>query len=160
MRVRITRLTISIALLASGAALAGCGAVSGKQVPELSHLPLVKGSRVVAQTRQCDPGSNAYCALELVVVGARYRDSVDLLKSERKHLVSLGWTNTSADTSKQSAAESPGHKLRLTYATADGDLLGVELGWIKRPRTIELALSHALFERSAALSLMLELGPS
>src|SRR5437588_437944 len=33
----------------------------------------------------------------------------------------------------QSAANSPGHKLRLTYATAVGDLREVVLGIIKRP---------------------------
>jgi hypothetical protein len=40
------------------------------------------------------------------------------------------------------------------------DLRGVDLGWIRRPRTITLALSNTMFDRSAAMSMMLEVGAS
>ena len=48
--------------------------------------------------------------------------------------MALGWTGANADTGQQRAADSPGHKLRLTYAPAAGDLQGIDLGWIKRSR--------------------------
>ena len=48
----------------------------------------------------------------------------------------------------------------MTYATAYGDLKGIDLGWIKRSRTITLALSRALFDRASAMSVMLEVGSS
>jgi hypothetical protein len=114
----------------------------------------------VAAVRQCDRGSGPFCAVELVVVARRYRTSDALLASERRQLRKLGWTGTGGDTGDEQAADSPGHKLRLTYATAYGDLKGIDLGWIQRSRRITLALSHVLFNRSAAMSLMLELGAS
>ena len=62
------------------------------------------------------------------------------------------------DTGLQSAANSPGHKLRLTYATANGDLREVVLGIINRPWPITYALSSSMFERAAAMSMRLERG--
>lgn len=129
-------------------------------VPQASQLPLVSGSKIVAQVKQCDKGANAYCALELVVVGSSYKNSQDFLGIERERLVTLGWTREGADTGNEHAVDSPGHKLRLTYATALGDLTGIDLGWIKRPRPITLALSRTLFQRAPALSMMLEFSTS
>jgi hypothetical protein len=126
-------------------------------MPDLTQLPLVPGTQIVARARQCDKGAAAYCAVEIVVVGRSYRTSQDLLGVERERLVSLGWTREGADTGNEHAADSPGHKLRVTYATALGDLTGIDLGWIKRPRPITLALSRTVFQRTAALSMMLEL---
>jgi hypothetical protein len=146
-------------LLALGMVVAGCGS-SGAHVPEVAKLPLVPGTRIVAQARQCDRGANPYCAVEIVLVGRSYKTSQDLLAVERERLVSLGWTREGADTGNEHAADSPGHKLRVTYATALGDLTGIDLGWIKRPRRITLALSRAVFQRTAALSMMLELSTS
>jgi hypothetical protein len=145
-----------LALLALGAVLAGCGS-SGNQGPDLAQLPLVPGTRIVARVTQCDKGSNAYCAVEIVVVGRSYKTSQDLLGVERERLVSLGWSREGADTGNEHAADSPGHKLRVTYSTALGDLTGIDLGWIKRPRPITLALSRSVFQRTPALSMMLEL---
>ena len=48
----------------------------------------------------------------------------------------------------------------LTYATALGDLQGIEFVWIHRPRAIELALSRALYGGSPTMSVMLEAGAS
>ncbi len=138
--------------------LSACGAGSGDQTPNTARLPLVSGSRVVAQARQCDPGANAFCAIEMVVVDPRFASSDDLLKGERDDLLAAGWTRVNGDTGDERAAQSPGHKLRVTYASASGDLKGIDLGWIKRSRTITLALSRALFDRSSAMSVMLELG--
>jgi hypothetical protein len=147
------------ALLAPLALLAGCGQ-SGVKVPDSTRLPLVSGARVVQQVRQCDRGANAFCSLELVVVDPRYRNSLDLLTGEHQHLMSLGWTGANAEIGEERAADSPGHKLRVTFSTAGGDLKGIDLGWIHRSRKTALALSHALFAHSSALSVMLEYGPS
>ena len=96
--------------------------------------------------------------MEMVIVDRRFRTSLDMLIGERDELVKHGWSRTSGDTGNERAAESPGHKLRVTYATAYGDLQGIDLGWINRPQAITMALSRALFARSATLSVMLEPG--
>jgi len=127
-------------------------------MPDVSGLPLVGGASVVARAQQCDRGSGAYCAVELVVANQRYRSSLDLLVSERRHLRSVGWSLANGTTGNENAADSPGHKMRVTFSTAEGDLQGIELGWIQRPRNITLALSHALFARSPTLSMLLEPG--
>jgi hypothetical protein len=137
--------------------LAACGS-SAPNPPDASRLPLVDGATVVAQAQQCDRGAAAFCSVQLVVVDRRYRDSVDLMKHERLKLQGLGWSINSGDTGNEHAASSPGHRLRVTYATADGDLRGIVLGWIDRPRSITVALSQAMFARSPALSLMIENG--
>jgi hypothetical protein len=135
----------------------GCGAAS-PHAPDVSRLPLVSGASVVAQAPRCDRGANGFCAVELVVVAPRFRDSVDLLKSERRQLRKLGWSGANGDTGDERAADSPGHRLRLTYATAAGDLKGIDLGWIDRSRAVTVALARALIARSPALSMMLEYG--
>ncbi len=142
------------------ATLVGCGQGGGHSSPDLARLPLVAGAQIVVQAKECDSGSTAYCAVELVIADPMYKTSEDLLKGEHDRLRAAGWSGANADTGEEHAADSPGRKLRLTYATAFGDLLGVDKHWIQRPRTIQLALSHALFDRSPALSLMLEQGVS
>ena len=146
-------------LALSAAVLAGCGQGGSARTPDLSQLPLVKGTNIVTQIKQCDRGANAFCAVELVVVHPGFKSSADLLQAEHRHLRRAGWSATNGDTGEQQAAESPGHQLRVTYATADGDLKGIDLGWIQRPRSITLALSRALFDRRPSLSVMLETGP-
>lgn len=146
-------------MLALAVPLASCGGQSaGDRSPSLGQLPLVRGSDVVAQTRQCDSGSNPYCAIELVVVDAKYKSSDALLSGERRHLRSLGWTLADGATGLETGANSPSRRVRVTFATADDDLRGIDLGWIKRPQPITLALSRAIFNRSATLSMMLETG--
>ncbi len=127
-------------------------------MPEVSRLPLVDGASVVTRAQECDHGANAYCAIQLVVADPRYPSSLELLKSERKHLREAGWSLANGYTGNENAADSPGHKLRVTYSTAEGDLQGIELGWIQRPRDITLALSGAMFARRATLSMLLEPG--
>jgi hypothetical protein len=153
--------TRRLALLGAAAlALAGCGQSSSASPPQLSSIPLARGAKVVAQNRRCDRGANSYCAVQLVIVGGRYRTSTRLLTEEQNHLASQGWTQTDGDAGDEAAADSPGHKLRLTYATASDDLKGVDLGWIKRSPRITMALSRVMFDRAPALSLMLENGSS
>lgn len=138
---------------------AGCGG-GGPQAPAVSKLPLIDGASVVAQSRQCDGGANAYCAVEMVIVDRRFRTSTDLMHAERDRLTGLGWSLADGDTGNEHAADSPGHRLRVTYATAEADLQGIDLGWIKRPQGITLTLSRVLLERAPppAISIMLEQG--
>jgi hypothetical protein len=152
--------TLGLALLPIALAVSGCGRASSTPSPTLSKLPLVSGANVVAQVHQCDKGANAFCAIELVVVGRGFKSSVDLVKAQRRRLKELGWAGVAPDDGQQRAAASPGQKLRITYATAAADLLGIDLEWIKRPRPITLALAHAMFDRTPAMSILLEAGPA
>ena len=152
MKKLLAPVSITVALVA-----AGCGS-SGPREPSLSGVPLTPGMQVIEHVRRCDPGANAYCALQLVVVSKRASSSTALLDAERRHLQSLGWTLTEADTGDETAANSPGHKLRLIYATAALDLKDLDLGWIKRSPRIGLALSRAMFARDSSISLMLQTG--
>jgi hypothetical protein len=156
---RFSRLGASGACLTLAAATVGCGA-GHKTVPAVAQLPLVQGAAIVANVRQCDRGANAYCAIELVVVDKRYRSSTDLLTSEKQALRKMGWTRAGADTNDERAADSPSRSLRVTYATALGELTGIDLGYVQRPRTITLALSHSVFDRAPAMAVMLETGVS
>jgi hypothetical protein len=149
-----------IGLLALTAALTGCGSGGGHPAPDASQLPLVAGAKIVAQDTQCDRGANAFCALELVVVNPRYKTSADFVDAEHDFVHSRGWDGVTADTGDERAAESPGHKLRVTYATALGDLQGIELGWIHRSHTISKALSRTLFDHASAMSVELDTGSS
>jgi hypothetical protein len=143
------------------AGLAGCGAGGRGASPDSpAQLPLTPGAKVVAQARQCDRGANAYCALQLVVTDPTFKTSTDLVKAEQRLLHGLGWSLTNGDTGDERAAESPGHKLRVTYATAFGELRGIDLTFVHRSPAIALALSRAMFNRDSAMSLMLQAGAS
>jgi hypothetical protein len=141
-------------------AIAGCGANKPQTTPAASDIPLVPGAEIAVQTRACDQGSHAFCAIDLVVVDRHYTSSDVLAKDESHVLRQHGWSSADGDTSLQSAANSPGHKLRLTYATAAGDLEAIDLQYIGRPWPIQYALSSAIFDRTAAMSMMLEVGAS
>jgi hypothetical protein len=147
-----------LAVAATLLALAGCGASGGDRSPSLASLPLVPGANVVTRVKQCDRGANAYCGWELVVVDHRYKSSRDLTAAEHDLLRKLGWSSALADTGEQRAADSPGHKLRVTYSTAYGDLKGIDLGWIQRPRSITLTLSRMIFSRVSSMSMLFEIG--
>ncbi len=140
--------------------LAGCGASAPKRTPHAADIPLVPGAEIAVQTRACDQGSHAYCAIDLVVVDHRYVSSDVLARDESHVLHKNGWSPADGDTSLQTAANSPGHKFRLTYATAEGDLREIDLGTIGRPWAITYALSNTMFSRTAAMSMMLEVGAS
>lgn len=149
-----------VAVSALGLAMAGCGQVSASRTPNLAGVPLTAGAQVLASVRRCDRGANAYCSLQLVVADPQYRNSVDLLRSERDHLKALGWTTANADNGDEHAADSPRHRLHLLYATAALDLKGLDLGWIQRAPLITRTLARTMFDRTSALSLMLETGSS
>jgi hypothetical protein len=140
-------------------ALVGCGAANPRPVG-LGNVPLPPGARVMTHVLSCDHGANPYCSVQLVVVGAQNQTSTDLLTAEEDRLAKLGWTSTQGSDGHEQAADSPGHGLRLSYATAYDDLLGVDSNWIKRRRTVAQALATTLFARTPALSLMLQRGSS
>jgi hypothetical protein len=150
-----------LALAALAVALAGCGGTGGSQSSlDIKRVPLVSGASVVAQARQCDRGTNAFCAVEAVIVDPRFRSSGALVAGEHRQLRKLGWSSMAGDDGDERAAESPGQKLRITYATAANDLIGIDEQWIKRPRNITLTLSQVMFSRTPAMSVMLEVGPT
>lgn len=141
-------------------AVAGCGASTNSKDVTLAQLPLVPGAKIVRQVKQCDRGANAFCSLNIVIVDPLYHSSVSLLKAEHVWVHAAGWNGVGGDTDDENAAESPTHKLRVTYSTAAGDLKAIDLALIKRPRPIALALSRVMFDRSPALSVLLEVGTS
>ncbi len=118
------------------------------------------GAEIAVQSRACDHGSHAFCAIDLVVVDHHYVSSDVLARDESKVLSKRGWSLAHGDTGLQSAANSPGHNLRLTFATASGDLRQIDLGTINRPWPITFGLSSSMFDRTAAMSMMLEVGAS
>lgn len=147
-------------MLALALALAGCGATQVDRTPTVSDLPLVPGAKIATQVRECDSGSHAFCSIVLVVLDHRYQSSDILAKDESHQLRKQGWSLADGDTGDETAANSPGHKLRLTFSTAVGDLREIDLGLISRPRPITLSLSNSIFDRTAAMSMMLEAGAS
>jgi len=146
--------------LALAVGLAGCGAGTAARTPTASDVPLVPGAKIATQVRACDQGSRAYCTIELVVLDPKYPSS-DILAHDESHVLrKAGWSLADGDTSTETAANSPGHKLRLTYSTAADDLQEIDLGQIGRPTTITHALSSSIFDQTAAMSMMLEVGAS
>jgi hypothetical protein len=157
------RLGVPTALLcafALAALLGGCGSSAPARTPTVSDIPLLPGARIATQVRECDSGSRAFCSIELVVLDPRYTSSDVFAHDESKHLRKAGWSLADGDTGTESSANSPGHKLRLTYSTAADDLEQVDLGVISRSRETVLAMSNSMFDRAAAMSMMLEVGAS
>jgi hypothetical protein len=148
----MSSVAIVVALL-----LAGCGRGSDR-VPNVAGLPLVRGAQIVVNARLCDPGANAFCADDLVVSNSRFHNSEQFLQSERHELHRLGWTGANAPNGEEHAANSPHGRLHVTFATADGDERAIDLGWIQRSHQVAIALSKALFDHTATLSLQLQSG--
>ncbi|MBV8430317.1 MAG: hypothetical protein JO244_04095, partial [Solirubrobacterales bacterium] len=151
---------ISLALAGSALTIAGCGSGGSSGPLTVNQLPLIQGASVVTQTRLCDGGSNAFCALEAVIADPHASSSGALTRSEHRQLHSLGWTTSAGDDGNEVAADSPGHKLRVTFATGLNDLIGIDEGWIKRPQAIGLSLSQLEIHGTPAMSIMLEEGPT
>jgi hypothetical protein len=136
--------------------LSGCG--GSDRIPKLAALPVVRGAHVVSKIRVCDKGSNHYCALELVLTDPHYATPRDLVLAESELLRAHGWSGASAQTGDEMADESPGNDLRLTYATAYGDLHDIEFGWVQRTRQTQEALSKQMFAGAIAMSAQLQVG--
>jgi hypothetical protein len=147
-------------LAGCGLALAGCGSGGASGPLSLNELPLVPGAHVAAQARLCDGGANPFCAVQAVIVDPHSSSSGALVEREHLKLKSLGWTTSAGDDGDEVAADSPGHKVRVTYATGVDDLIGLDEKWIKRPWPIWASLSESMFSRTPAMSVMLEVGPT
>lgn len=145
-----------LALALGSLLLAGCGASGGDRSPSLVKVPLPPRSRLMLDVRACNKGANAYCAVELVVVGDGYRSADAMLRTEARVLRASRWRATDADTGLERAATSPGDAMRVTYATARAELEGLELGWIERKRAVAVTLAHTLFQNRPALSVLVE----
>ena len=139
------------------ALLTGCGS-GGRHTPELSALPLVSGASFQVKQQVCDSGSNPYCAWELVVAGAGYRNSNALFEAEHRLLLSRHWSGADGDIGSQHAADSPGHRLRVTYANPVDELTGTGIFGVRRSQAIQLALSNAVFAHTPVISMLLEVG--
>jgi hypothetical protein len=126
----------------------------------LANIPMVPGTRVLTRVRSCDRGVHSYCALQVVIVGERYPTSQALRDTYGAKLLKLGWTTTKGPDGNETAADSRGHELRLTFATAYEDLLGIDSNWIQRTAAISHSLSSAMFDRAPTLSIMLLRGSS
>jgi hypothetical protein len=126
----------------------------------LKDIPMIPGTRVLTTVRSCDPGVHQYCSLQVVIVGQTYHTSQALRNTYGANLLKLGWTTTKGPDGNETAADSPGHELRLTFATAYEDLLGVDSNWIQRTAAISHSLSSAMFQRAPTLSIMLLRGSS
>ena len=158
---RLRALPALLVLALPGLALAGCGNGGAAKPLSLNEFPLIPGAKVLAQARQCDKGSDAFCAIEAVIVDKQAHSSGGLVESEHKQLHSLGWTTSAGDDGDEVAADSPGHKVRVTYATAQDDLIGLDEKWIKpRPQSVALTLAQTMFSGTPAMSIMLEVGPT
>jgi hypothetical protein len=165
-----SRKWLYVALAGAGVVLAGVLAVAvvvvasgrGSTPREIgfTNIPVPPGARVMTEVRSCDRGIHSFCALQVVIVGDRYRTSQALRQTYSAQLLKLGWTTTKGPDGNETAADSPGHELRLTFATAYEDLLGIDSNWIQRTPTISHSLSSAMFDRAPALSLMLLRGSS
>ena len=88
----------------------------------------------------------------------RFKTSADLLTSEHAELRKLGWSGAQGDFGGQHAADSPGHKLHVTYALPYTDLGAYDFDYIKRSPAIARALSHVYLQHTAAMSVLLEIG--
>lgn len=156
----VRRLGVVLAASLLSGLVAGCGSGGSPGRLSLSRLPLVPGASVVAQSRQCDTGTNAFCAIQAVVIDKGAQSSGAFVKSEQDHLHKLGWSTSAGDDGDEVAADSPGHKIRVTYATAINDLVGLDEKWIKRPWPIWAGLDQTMYHRIPAMSIMLEVGPT
>jgi hypothetical protein len=141
-------------------AVAGCGTGSTTSSLNLHSVPLVPGATIATTSRQCDRGENPFCALEAVIVDRNVSSSGALVATEDRILHQAGWKSSAGDDGDEVAADSPGQKLRVTFATAVGDLIGIDEKWIKRSWTITTALDQTMFKRTPAMSIMLEQGPT
>ncbi len=151
---------MTVIAAAAALCLAGCGQGDAPPVASLHAVPLAPGSKIVWQARRCDRGSHAYCSLQFVMVGPRYRSSAALRTAQRSTLRHAGWTEARGDTDAERSATSPGGKLRMTVATAFNDLLSADEGTIDRAPGVMRALSAQLFSRTPALSATVETGSS
>ena len=94
------------------------------------------------------------------MVNHRFTSSGAFVASEDRLLQQLHWKSNAGDDGDEVARNSPGTTLRITFATAVDDLIGIDERWIKRSWPIEWTLAQTMFNRTPAMSILLEAGPT
>ena len=74
----------------------------------LRNIPLPAGTRVVAQVRSCDRGVHPYCAVQVVIVGDRYRAQRRCGPSTASNLPGWGGRPARAGGNPEPQSASPG----------------------------------------------------
>lgn len=162
---RMSRRSVGVGCLGVGClivltlVISGCGS-SGPRTPNLDELPVVDGAHISFKLRVCDRGAHAFCAWELLLVAPRMQDPEELMRAEHRYLLAHHWSGGQGDIKPEHAADSPGHRLRVTYATPIYELGGSDQDFIHRSRPLQLELSKAIFARTPALAVLLEIGTS
>ena len=151
---------IVAAMVVVAVAIVATGRGGTPRAVGLKNIPTIPGTRMLTKVRSCDRGVNPYCSVQVVLVGDRYRTSQALRETYGATLLKRGWTTTKGPDGDETAADSPGHELRLTFATAYEDLLGIDSNWIQRTPAISHSLSSAMFDGAPTLSIMLLRGSS
>lgn len=124
------------------------------------RLPLVDGARVIYQEKSCDPGKHTFCGVQMVVADHQFTSSGALATGEASRLQRLGWTLQQGEINQERTALSPSGKLRIIYASAPQELLAVDFGWAMRTPALISSLDRTMFDRTPAMLLVLEAGPS
>jgi hypothetical protein len=146
---------LAVGLLALTAS--ACGGAGTLDSP---HPPLVSGARVVYQEKNCDAGQHVFCGVEMVVADRQLTSSGALVTEEARRLQRLGWTLQQGEINQESSALSPSGKLRIIYASAPQELLAIDFGWATRTPALISSLDRSMLNRTPAILLVLEAGPS
>ena len=154
-RGQAARAVLAVGLLALTAA--GCGSSRKLDSP---RLPLVSGAHVDYRLRTCDPGSHAFCGVQLVVSDHRFSSSGALVTGEARKLQHLGWTLQEGEIDQERTALSPNGRLRIIYASAPQELLALDFGWTVRTPALISSLDRTMLDRKPGMMLVLEAGPS
>lgn len=139
------------------AVASGCG---NGRVLDSPHLPLVSGSHVVYREKICDTGQHVFCGFEMVVSDKRFTSAGALVTSEAQRLQRLGWSLQQGEINQERSALSPNGKLRIVYASAPQELLAIDFGWATRSPPLIASLDRSMINRTPAMLLVLEAGPS
>ena len=128
--------------------------------PDLSQLPLVPGARFQVQERVCDSGSNAYCAWELVVADRALPGLERAVRGRASRSCSAATGAAPTATSpRQHAADSPGHRLRVTYANPVDELTGIAIFGVRRSQAGGAGAVQGRVHRTPpVISMLLEVG--
>lgn len=124
------------------------------------RLPLVPGARVVYREKSCDPGQHNFCGIQLVVADEKFSSAGALATGEARRLQRMGWTLQEGEIDQERSALSPSGRLRIVYASAPQELLAIDFGWTTRTPALISSLDHKVLERTPAMLLVLEAGPS
>jgi hypothetical protein len=124
------------------------------------RVPLVSGARVVYKEKNCDAGTHVFCGVELVVSDTRFTSAGALVTSEAQRLQHLGWTLQQGEINQERSALSPSGRLRIVYASAPQELLAIDFGWATRSPALISSLDRSMINRTPAMLLVLEAGPS